>query len=275
MQDAGTHAERLKQAEASRCRVGCPLPITPDVTLDGILSPTNLSEPAPHVAPHQKTVYQQLKIGAVDWQDEQERWHKQVTWGRESPEEFVKTLYRLACRCGYEQAAEKIFAADGARRGRFVRHGIYFRDVSQYRSSAAQPSAVLVWSRHIFSAATAVLDWYHASEHLWDAARVANPAEAKSWSAPATTEPARTAIEKLIGSVGERVDRMDYPTYRQRGWQIGTGMIESTCKQVVGQRLKGPGMHWRESGTLAMTALKATELNGDWHRFWNFLVLCA
>lgn len=68
---------------------------------------------------------------------------------------------------------------------------------------------------------------------------------------------------------------MDYPAYRERGWQIGTGLIESTCKQLVGRRLKGPGMHWSEHGALAMTALKATDLNGDWHSFWNSLVLCA
>lgn len=280
VQDAGTHAERLKQAEAGRCRVGHKLPIAPDVTpqrvyvtLDGILYPTNLSEPDPHDATHQKTVYQQMKIGAVYWQDEKERWHKQVTWGRESPEEFVKALYRLACRCGYEQAEEKIFAADGAD---------------------------WCWAGRatFFSQATGVLDWYHASEHIWNAARLVNPTEAKSWADPAhtqmhdgggtalltwlreqqslvTTDPARAAIEKLIGYVAERVDRMDYPTYRRHGWQIGTGLIESTCKQVVGQRLKGPGMHWCESGALAMTALKATELNGDWHRFWNSLLLSA
>lgn len=280
VQDVGTHAERLKQAEASRCRVGRKLPILPDVTpqrvyvtLDGILYPTNLSEPDPNDPTHRKTVYQQMKIGAVYWQDEKERWHKQVTWGRESPEEFAKALYRLACRCGYEQAQEKIFAADGAD---------------------------WCWEGQatFFSAATGLLDWYHASEHVWEAARSVNPSNAKSWADLALTqmhdgggaallvwlreqqpavreEPARTAMEKLMGYVAERVDRMDYPTYRQHGWQIGTGMIESTCKQVVGQRLKGPGMHWSESGALAMTALKATELNGDWHRFWNSLNLCA
>lgn len=280
VQDVGTHAERLKQAEASRCRAGHKLPITPDVTpkrlyvtLDGILYPTNLSEPDPQDSTRQKAVYQQMKIGAVYWQDAKEHWNKQVTWGRESPEEFVKTVYRLACRCGYEQAQEKIFAADGAD---------------------------WCWTGHatFFSQATGILDWYHASEHIWEAARSMNPADAKSWADVALTQmrdgggtalltwlreqqplvlsdSAQTAVEKLIGYVAERIDRMDYPTYCQHGWQIGTGMIESTCKQVVGQRLKGPGMHWSERGALAMTALKATELNGDWHRFWNSLVLSA
>lgn len=60
---------------------------------------------------------------------------------------------------------------------------------------------------------------------------------------------------------------MDYPGFRQRAWQIGTGMIESTCKQLVGLRLKGPGMHWSEQGALAVTALRATDLNGNWNSF--------
>lgn len=278
--DVGTHAERLKQAQASRCRVGGPVSVTPDVrpqrlyiTLDGILYPTNLSEPDPDDPTHRKAVYQQMKVGAVYWQDEQERWHKKMTWGRESPTEFVATLYRLACRCGYEQAEEKIFAADGAD---------------------------WCWEGQttFFSASTGVLDWYHASEHVWDAAKSVCPADPKSWSGSAldrmhagggaallswlreqsaavSDDAARTASDKLIGYVAARVDRMDYPAYRQRGWQIGTGMIESSCKQLVGLRLKGPGMHWNEQGALAITALKATELNGDWHPFWKSLVLCT
>lgn len=66
---------------------------------------------------------------------------------------------------------------------------------------------------------------------------------------------------------------MNDPLYRSRGWQIGTGMIESTGKQLVGQRLKGPGMHWTEQGALAVTALRAIDLNHQWHNFWNHLVL--
>lgn len=280
VQDVGTHAERLKQAAAAGCRVGRKLSLTPDatpkriyVTLDGILYPTNLSEPDPADATRKKTVYQQMKVGAVYWQDDRERWHKRMTWGRESPAEFAAALYRLACRCGYEQAEEKLFAADGAD---------------------------WCWEGQatFFSAATGILDWYHASEHVWDAAKIICPDEPKQWAGPALDrmhdgggtallawlreqrrlirhKRARTALDQLIGYVAHRADRMDYPAYRQRGWQIGTGLIESTCKQVVGLRLKGPGMHWSEHGALAMTALKATELNGDWHSFWNSLTLCA
>ena len=68
---------------------------------------------------------------------------------------------------------------------------------------------------------------------------------------------------------------MDYSRYRDQGWPIGTGMMESSCKQLVGMRLKGPGMHWTEAGALAVTALRAIELNQKWETFWKELVLVA
>lgn len=68
---------------------------------------------------------------------------------------------------------------------------------------------------------------------------------------------------------------MDYARYHAAGWQIGTGMIESTAKQLVAIRLKGPGMHWTEAGAVAITALRAHDLNDNWHSFWNSLTLAS
>src|SRR5512142_2087626 len=42
--------------------------------------------------------------------------------------------------------------------------------------------------------------------------------------------------------------RMDYPAYQQRGWQIGSGSMESGCKTVICQRLCGGGMRWGTDG---------------------------
>jgi len=60
----------------------------------------------------------------------------------------------------------------------------------------------------------------------------------------------------------------DYVDYRAAGYVIGSGMMESTCKQLVGQRLKGTGMQWSEPGAVAMTGLIAHRINGTWDRFW-------
>lgn len=64
----------------------------------------------------------------------------------------------------------------------------------------------------------------------------------------------------------------DYPPHRVKGHAIGTGLIAATVKQLVGQRLKGCGMHWSPDGA---TALRTQDLNGHWHQFWHDLSLTA
>ena len=51
--------------------------------------------------------------------------------------------------------------------------------------------------------------------------------------------------------------RMEYPEYEAEGWQIGSGVVESACKTVVGQRLKGAGMRWSEAGAHAVCHVRA------------------
>jgi hypothetical protein len=43
----------------------------------------------------------------------------------------------------------------------------------------------------------------------------------------------------VLNYIRKNVHRMDYPTYLRRGWQIGSGAVESACKMVINQRLKG------------------------------------
>jgi hypothetical protein len=281
--DVGGAAERLRRAEVQAWRE-CPglkrswpeAEVTPRrvyVSCDGIMYCTNQSEPDLQDPQKRRLIWQQMKVGCVYWETDS-GWHKQMIWGRESPEEFGACLYRLACRCGYRQATEKIFAADGAD-----------------------------WCWEIqaryFGDSTGILDWYHASEHLWAAAHALqpDPKAAAVWAAegmgclwneggerlvawltdqvPHYRCRKRKALLQLLNYAQQRASLMEYPAYRRKEWQIGTGMMESTAKQLVGLRLKGPGMHWTEAGALAVTALRAQDLNGRWHSFWKSLVLTA
>lgn len=277
--DFGTAADQMRRAEASfsiQRRVAPsysgPLRKRLYLSVDGIMYCTNQSEPDPDHPGEKRLIWQQMKVGCVYWQDEKEIWHKQIIWGRESPEEFGAALWRLACQCGYMQAKEKVFLSDGG---------------------------VWCWEIHAryFSDATGILDWYHASEHVWTAARLVAPDSPETWAAEALAQlydaggeslltwlklqvsqrrgGPREALEKLINYVSARIHNMNYSVYRAANYQIGSGMIESTCKQLVGQRLKGPGMHWTEHGALAVTALRATDLNGNWKSFWNSIVLAG
>ncbi len=55
---------------------------------------------------------------------------------------------------------------------------------------------------------------------------------------------ASTAARKAVTYFTNNQHRMDYPTYRENGYQIGSGTIESACKQIVTQRLKVSGAIW-------------------------------
>jgi hypothetical protein len=62
---------------------------------------------------------------------------------------------------------------------------------------------------------------------------------------------------------------MDYPTYQQQGWPIGSGSVESSHKLVVQARLKGPGMHWKPEQVNPMLALRLALLNERWSESWQ------
>jgi hypothetical protein len=245
------------------------------VSCDGIMYCTNESEPDPQHPGQKRLIWKQMRVGCVSWQDDQERWHKRVVWGQEADfHSFGAALYRLACRFGYREAEERLFSADGGE-WCWTIHQQYFAD------------------------AQGVLDWYHANEHVWETGRCleSDSAAASAWSRTAETllyeqggtglvswlltergrrrGRQRKVLESLIQYVQPKLDRTDYPSYRQRDWPIGSGMIESTARQLVGLRLKGPGMHWCVEGATAMTALRAQDLNGCWHSFWKSLTLAG
>lgn len=75
--------------------------------------------------------------------------------------------------------------------------------------------------------------------------------------------------EELLGYLRNHVHKMDYGRYQRLGWHIGSGSIESACKNVVG-RLKGPGMRWNLEGTQGMCHLRALYKSEptQWAAFW-------
>ena len=64
---------------------------------------------------------------------------------------------------------------------------------------------------------------------------------------------------------------MQYPESEAEGWQIGRGVVESSCKTVVGQRLQGAGMRWGEDGAHALCPARALSQSekGQWKTFWT------
>ncbi len=142
-----------------------------------------------------------------------------------------------------------------------------------------------------------ICDYYHVAEYLAELARALHPGQeeaAQAWrqqwcgrlkaeGGPAVREGLRAldlrgrpaaAKEKhreVVRYFENQGHRMDYPEYQRRGWQIGSGPVESACKTVVGQRLKGGGMRWGEDGADSVCHLRALFRGerGQWEGFWS------
>jgi hypothetical protein len=141
-----------------------------------------------------------------------------------------------------------------------------------------------------------ILDFYHAAEYLAKLAAALFPTndvaaldQTKAWSRVLRDEGGHAMIAVLenwawpsvkgvpgvraevLGYFRNQVDRMDYPSYEANGWYIGSGAVESACKTVVGQRLKGSGMRWSEAGTHAVCHVRALYCSehSQWTDFWR------
>jgi len=143
-----------------------------------------------------------------------------------------------------------------------------------------------------FAHRTEILDWWHAAQRLWDIAlsRLSTQ-EAALWVQARQLEMASSQLctlfrhvrllfprsQPLPKVVREAVlylfhnrRRMDYATYRRRGFPIGSGTIESACKTVVQARMKLAGMRWSRPGATAMLTLRSLSLSDRWHELAAF-----
>jgi hypothetical protein len=141
-----------------------------------------------------------------------------------------------------------------------------------------------------FKEARQRLDFYHAVQHLAVVGRALfgeDQAKLKSWLRPLVRQlkhqsavkvveqleeilaqmPAGTiaqTVEKEVNYFHEHQDRMDYRTARRRGEPIGSGAVESTCRQTQ-CRFKRPGQYWSRQGDEALLCLETFWRNGRWH----------
>jgi len=148
-----------------------------------------------------------------------------------------------------------------------------------------------------------IVDYYHAAEHLHEAARaawgrdtpeaaaLADQLETALWDgqvgqviaglqtqaarlgppqAADGPEHPRRVLANNVGYFQTHRAHMDYPTYRRKGWPIGSGVTESAVKQF-NKRVKGTEQFWNLLGVEAILALRALWLSQDgrWQAYWN------
>ncbi len=76
-------------------------------------------------------------------------------------------------------------------------------------------------------------------------------------------------MEKALHYFEHNVARMQYGSFRQRGFFIGSGVIEAGCKTVVGSRCKQSGMFWSSPGAEKIIALRCIHQSRRIASFWK------
>lgn len=147
------------------------------------------------------------------------------------------------------------------------------------------------------------VDYYHAAEHLHEASQAALGPDAAKASSLAETlkahlwkgrtgeviallkthsdrlgpprasdgpEHPRRVLANNLGYFQAHAHQMDYPTYRAKGWPIGSGVVEAGVK-LFNKRVKGTEQFWSLPGVEEIMGLRALWLSEDgrWQTYWN------
>jgi hypothetical protein len=146
-----------------------------------------------------------------------------------------------------------------------------------------------------FPKAIQIVDFYHAMEHAGEVLvalhgpqpadspehkkrlrhwakqllsnRVENLIAAARSSAGGTA--AQPAVEKALGYFENNIERMQYQTFREKGFFIGSGVVEAGCKSVIGGRCKQSGMRWTVRGAENILAFRCIQSSGRLDEFWK------
>jgi hypothetical protein len=140
-----------------------------------------------------------------------------------------------------------------------------------------------------------IVDWYHAKEYLWHVGDIVygqESAGAQTWGTQATewlwagdvnallaaverlpvqTDEARRVQANAITYLTKHRYHLRYPLFRELGYPIGSGLMEGTCKNLVGARCKRAGMCWSVPGVQAVLSLRACLIGGLWSQTWRSL----
>ena len=143
-----------------------------------------------------------------------------------------------------------------------------------------------------FPEATQIVDLFHAREHLHDLARLLefmlldrkdewlavrmkdlDYGDIDGICAAARVFPLegikKDQLDTALGYFENNAPRMRYKWFRSRGLFVGSGLVESGCKAVIGQRLKLSGMRWTVTGADAITTLRCQQASRPDDRIWQ------
>jgi len=183
---------------------------------------------------------------------------------------FAQQQWAEGCRRGLERASQIVSVNDGA---------------------------LWIWLivQMCWAPCVEILDWWHAVEKLWEVAGALwgeNEATTARWMDQQKShlwqsqlrqvirairqvcprgEPLPDKVRTGVGYLFNHRRRMRYQQFREAGYPLGSGTVESACKVVMQERMKQAGMRWSRDGAQAMLALRSVLLSERWDEVWATL----
>jgi hypothetical protein len=180
--------------------------------------------------------------------------------------------------CPAQEFGELTWASGVQRNAQLARELIFLGDGAEW-----------IWNlvEEHFPQATQIVDWFHACQYLTSVAQVVSrdDEERHRWLEQVRSDLWEGRFDAVIAACQTQVNakgeedpaakavtyfannrhRMDYPTYRAQGYQIGSGTVESAAKQIGTQRMKVPGARWNLPSARRVAKARAAFLSGQWN----------
>ena len=177
---------------------------------------------------------------------------------------------------------------------------VYHRDVGRNHPLVClMDGQRSLWSmkEEWLSRATGILDIFHVMERLWKAAYcfhregsreaeqfVSHHLEMllegkvgyvigvfRRWLSKLPTAKRKT-LSTVIGYFDNNRQYMQYDDYLAKGYPIGSGVVEGTCRHLVRDRMEGTGMRWELDGARAMLNTRSVYLSKQWDQFIEYRI---
>jgi hypothetical protein len=174
-----------------------------------------------------------------------------------STNEFAPARWALAVERQLPQAADLSVTADGAE---------------------------WIWNlaADYFPESVQIVDWYHATEHVAQAAEALSPCDekiAQRWQHERRQDLSLGQLQRLTEPLEQanlashahyfhtHQRRMQYQTFHEQGYPIGSGTVESGIKRFK-HRLTGPGMRWSRPAAQRMLVIRAAVMSDNFDNLW-------
>ena len=181
--------------------------------------------------------------------------------------EFGPLLRREAIRRGMGAAGQVVLLIDGAagleNMGKdCFKDAVQIVDFYHAVEHAGQVLAALMGKDH---------PDYKTSQHRWAKRLLKDKVQnlIDETRKECAGRPEQPQVEKALGYFVGNVKRMQYGTFRAKGYFIGSGVVEAGCKTIIGGRCKQSGMFWSEPGAQNVLALRCIHSSRRLEEFWK------